>query len=64
MNRESSFSKTEESVLKNHPLYQTGEDDFIFKTGKKIEELNKQIQDLLEENKKLKSELSDIKLRD
>jgi len=36
---ENNFSKTEDSPLKNHPLYENRGDDFVYKLKQQIEEL-------------------------
>ena len=39
MRANDSFCKTEESLLKNHPLYENRGDDVIYRLMKEIEEL-------------------------
>jgi len=36
---ENNFSKTDESPLKNHPLYENRGDDLVYKLQKEIQEL-------------------------
>ena len=47
MNTENSNScKTEESILKNHPLYQNREDDLLYRLMKENEELRSKLSKL------------------
>jgi hypothetical protein len=43
MDMESNSSKTEESPLKNHPLYENRGDDLIYRLEKQIEELKQEL---------------------
>lgn len=43
---ESNSSKTEESPLKNHPLYENRGDDLVYKLRKEIEELRDKLSKL------------------
>jgi hypothetical protein len=50
MDMENNSSKTDESPLKNHPLYENRGDDLVYKLQKEIEELKLELS-------KVKSEL-------
>jgi len=43
MRANDSFYKTEESLLKNHPLYENRGDDVIYRLMKEIEELKQKL---------------------
>lgn len=43
---ENNSCKTEDSLLKNHPLYENKGDDLVYALQKQIEQLNLQISEL------------------